>query len=223
MPVADRKDTKTAILDAAERLMAEHGVNGVSLRSILTEAEANSAALHYHFGSREGLVEALLARRGHSSSVRRKELVDALAARSAPPTVKDMVRVIVDPMAEMLRREGDGGRRFFRFLARLQSDRADVHRRLDERHFPEMFAKMRPMMRKACPHLSDSELERRMNMVLDTMLQSLANAEFMTEEWRDDRYRDALDEHVESLKCFVAGGLAAPLRQASNHRSAEGD
>ena len=48
MDVAAKKDTKTAkrdtkteILDAAQKLMAEHGINGVSLRSILTEAGAN--------------------------------------------------------------------------------------------------------------------------------------------------------------------------------------
>lgn len=54
-----------------------------------------------------------------------------------------------------------------------------------------------------------------MNMVLDTMLQSLANAEFMTEEWRDEHYPGALDDYVASLKSFVAGGLAAPLRKES--------
>lgn len=210
MPVADKKDTKKAILDAAEQLMADHGVNGVSLRRILNEAGANTAALHYHFNSREGLVEALVARGGYSSSVRRKELVDALAGRPEPPTIPELVDVIVDPMAEMLRTKGDAGRQFFRFLARLQSDRTGIHRELDERHFPEIFTKLEPMLRRACPHLSESDLNRRINMVLDTMLQSLANADFMTEEWHDDAHRGELDEYVRSLKSFLAGGLAAP-------------
>lgn len=189
--------------------MADHGVNGVSLRSILNEAGANSAALHYHFNSREGLVEALVARGGYSSSVRRKQLVDALALRAEPPSVRDLIDVIVDPMADTLRAEGDAGRRFFRFLARLQSDRTGIHRELDERHFAETFAKLEPMMREACPHLSERELNRRINMVLDTMLQSLANADFMAEEWRDDTHRQELDAYVRSLKRFLAGGLAA--------------
>ena len=62
MTKAVSKDTRAAILDAAERLMAEHGINGVSLRTILAEAKANAAALHYHFGSREDLIAAILGR-----------------------------------------------------------------------------------------------------------------------------------------------------------------
>ena len=48
-------DTKEQILNAAEKLFAEHGIEAVSLRSIISEAGVNLAAIHYHFGSREGL------------------------------------------------------------------------------------------------------------------------------------------------------------------------
>ena len=53
-----KKDTKTAIMDAAEIVMAEHGVDGASIRAIVGRAGANTAAIHYHFNSREGLIEA---------------------------------------------------------------------------------------------------------------------------------------------------------------------
>ena len=56
-------DTKKQILDSAEALFAEHGIEGVPLRRIIVEAGVNSAAIHYHFGSKEGLVKAVFARR----------------------------------------------------------------------------------------------------------------------------------------------------------------
>ncbi len=58
MAIQTRKDTKSTILDAAELLMAEHGINGVSLRAILAEADANSAAGGYAFWL--GIAAALL-------------------------------------------------------------------------------------------------------------------------------------------------------------------
>ena len=65
MQADTRKDTKSAIMDSAEVLMAEHGINGVSLREILRDAGANPAALNYHFNSKDGLIQAILARRAH--------------------------------------------------------------------------------------------------------------------------------------------------------------
>ena len=43
-------ETKEKILNAAEKLFAEHGIEAVSLRSIISEADVNLAAIHYHFG-----------------------------------------------------------------------------------------------------------------------------------------------------------------------------
>ena len=51
-------DTRTRILDAAERLVAERGFHGVSLREITAAAGANSAAVHYYFRHKEDLLEA---------------------------------------------------------------------------------------------------------------------------------------------------------------------
>ena len=55
--------TKERILDAAEKLFVDNGFSATSLRAIIKEADVNTAAVHYHFGSKEGLVEAVFARR----------------------------------------------------------------------------------------------------------------------------------------------------------------
>ena len=219
MAIRTRKDTKNTILDAAELLMAEHGINGVSLRAILAEAEANSAALHYHFGSREAVVEAILARRGRAITLRRREMLDELDARDYAPNVYDLVNAVVDPMIETLQTQGESGRRFLRFIARLQSDRSGIHHTLEERHFPDVLERVAKMLAQACPHLEEAERKRRAMMMVDTMLQSLANADAMTKEWRSDDHEDALMEHAESLKSFLAGGLSAPAKHTHTDRA----
>ncbi|MGW0662609.1 TetR/AcrR family transcriptional regulator [Streptodolium elevatio] len=71
--------TRRRLVRAAEQLFAEHGVDGARTRDITERAgQANSSALHYHFGSRDGLLRAILAE--HQARVER-----ALAVRLAPP------------------------------------------------------------------------------------------------------------------------------------------
>ena len=56
-------DTKEKILDTAERLIGEQGYAATSLRHIIAQAGVNLAAVHYHFGSKEDLLDAVVARK----------------------------------------------------------------------------------------------------------------------------------------------------------------
>lgn len=215
MVISAKRDTKTAILDAAERMMATHGINGVSLRAILVEAGANSAALHYHFGSREGLIEAILARRGVENDLRRREILERLSGQAGPVSVDQIVDTIVDPLLELLIQEGESGRNFIRFLARLQTDRTGIHHEKEELYFPDVREQIQKMLAAACPDLSPMVLRWRITMVLDTMLQSLASAEFMSEDWTDGSPSDTVAEFGETLKEFLSAGLSAPVRRSS--------
>src|SRR2546430_14347990 len=61
--VEAKPDTKQRILDSAERLFAEYGFAGVSLRAIIADAKVNLAAIHYHYRSKEALFDAVILRR----------------------------------------------------------------------------------------------------------------------------------------------------------------
>ena len=56
-------DTRERILDAAERLFMTHGFDGASMRQITGEAAVNLAAVNYHFGSKEALMQEVFRRR----------------------------------------------------------------------------------------------------------------------------------------------------------------
>jgi AcrR family transcriptional regulator len=204
-----KKDTKSAIMNSAEILMAEHGIDGVSLREILRNAHANPAALVYHFNSKDGLIAAILERHGHAIDVRRLELLRTLESADTPPTVVEVIDAIVDPLLEFLHEEGESGRRFLRFLARLRSDRTIIQQ-TEKESPPEWMLRLRRVITTACSHLSKQERMLRFGMVMDAMLQSLANASVMSKNWRGNDHAADLDEHVSTLKRFLSGGLAAP-------------
>src|SRR3546814_12227805 len=73
--------TRERILDTAERLFAEHGIDGVSIARITAEAgQRNASALQYHFGTRTDLIREIFARRMAVVNARRLELLAGLDA-----------------------------------------------------------------------------------------------------------------------------------------------
>ncbi len=78
-------DTKTRILDSAEVLFAERGVEATSLRAVTTKAESNLAAVHYHFGSKEALIAAVVGRRLSPVNEERLRELEKLNEKSSKP------------------------------------------------------------------------------------------------------------------------------------------
>lgn len=117
----DASDTKTALLDQAERLFAERGVWAVTNREITEAAgQKNVSALNYHFGSRSALLGAVLARRGRELELRRAEMLAALPGDA--PT-RDLVHVLVAVYAGAL--GASGGLDYVRVVDQLRSGLAD--------------------------------------------------------------------------------------------------
>lgn len=98
--------TKDRLLDAAERLFAVRGVHATSSRDIVSEAgQRNESALQYHFGSRDGLMEALHERRLGQVQAARFEKLEALLATNPAPPVRDLILAVTLPVVELCRRD----------------------------------------------------------------------------------------------------------------------
>jgi AcrR family transcriptional regulator len=99
-----QRDVKTHILDTAERLFAERGVSDVSVRDITGAAHVNVAAIAYHFGSREGLVRAVLERLSSGLNRERYAMLDQMKeeAKGAPLPVRSVLHAYAAPIFRWL-------------------------------------------------------------------------------------------------------------------------
>lgn len=111
--------TRAKLLSTAERLFAKHGIDGASLNEISRAAgQRNSNVCQYHFGSKEHLVQAILDKHVPAIAARRNALLDALEEKGVTPSIRDLARAFVRPVAEKLAHE-DGGPEFIRINAEL--------------------------------------------------------------------------------------------------------
>lgn len=111
------EDARTRLLDAAEELFAERGLDAVSLREIHTASGTrNASAIQYHFGDRAGLVTAVLQRHAPGVQARSAALLDQIEADGADD-LRVLAGALVRPLAAVLDEPGGSG--FLRVLADL--------------------------------------------------------------------------------------------------------
>lgn len=121
------------ILLVAERLIAERGL-GVPLRDIAVEAgQRNNSAVHYHFGSRDALVQAIVERRMEVLEKRQIELLSAYERRHAADDVRGLVEVLVRPMFHVPYEQGST--HYARFLEQVQVHPVIAGAELDVDHW----------------------------------------------------------------------------------------
>lgn len=115
-------DTRTQLLDAAERLFAERGFSGTSVRAITELAGANLAAVGYHFGSKAELLAAVARRVTEPITDAQAAGFDRLHARTPEPDVADLVEAFVGPLFDGMAAGDEGGARTSRLIVRIFGD-----------------------------------------------------------------------------------------------------
>lgn len=113
----DATATREALLREAERLFARHGLYQVQLRQIVVAAgQRNTSAISYHFGSREGLLDAILVRHGDPTDIERGVLLDRVGTDGS---TRDLVAALVVPYAARL--STPEGRDYLRIVSQLSA------------------------------------------------------------------------------------------------------
>ncbi|MEM9177404.1 MAG: TetR family transcriptional regulator [Myxococcota bacterium] len=199
-------DTRDRILAAATRLYAAPEAGGPALRAIAREGGVNSALIHYHFGSREGLLEAVLLRDLEPVQARRGPIIEALrAGPSADGT--DLARLCVVPIAALPRGDAGGPEPALRLLARaVAEDRARLDA-LTVQHFAPMLFGLRDVLASALPSLSGEAKQRRFRLAVDAAVTTLAGDEATRVRATS---AEAFDGFAHELTTFLAGALDAP-------------
>ncbi len=110
--------TRAALVATAEQLFAEYGVDSVSLNEITRAAgQKNRNAVHYHFGSKEGLLQAIFEKHWRPIGAMRRNMLDDLETRDAHQ-LDDIVAVLVHPVAARFD-DKDGGVAYIQISAQL--------------------------------------------------------------------------------------------------------
>ena len=200
--------TRDRLLDAAERLFVEHGLERTSLRQITGEAGANLAAVNYHFGSRLALVRAVFERRlqpMNAERLRQLDAAEAAAEEAGAPCaeLEAILRAFLRP-ALVLGRQA-GGRDVLRLIARAHStDNPEVQQALLEA-FGEVARRFTRALERALPTLPRPEVLWRLHFLVGGLVQTLLSGEILT-----TFSQGACDVHDEEavLERLVEYGLA---------------
>lgn len=211
------EDTRTALLDAAETLFAEQGFAATSLRALTNRAGANLAAVNYHFGGKEELALAVLARRITPVNAERHARLDRLGAR---PTTEAIVRAFVEPVFRGVVAQ-PGGAGFSRMMGRFLVEQPPFLRRFLAGQFRDLGRRFETVLRVALPGVDPVTLWWRLHFLVGAMAHTLQNAATLV-TLSDGRCRpDDTDRIVAELVEFATGGFTNGGRRPRRTRRRE--
>jgi len=148
---ASGETTRVMLMEVAERLFATRGIEAVTLREIQEAAgQSNTSVIRYHFGSRDGLIRALIAHRQRTLGADRQQMLEIMRDEGKEADPRAVVWLLVRPLANSI----EAGEMFVPFLARLSEDP-----RARSDYWPD--------------HLEDDWTQERVEELVDAALQDL--------------------------------------------------
>jgi AcrR family transcriptional regulator len=219
------------LLAVAERLFAEHGWAGVSVRALTAAADVNLASLHYHFGSKESLLEEIFASRAAPIAAERlRRLDDCAEAAGRPPLLEQILDAFLRPALTLGMEARFGGPAFVKLRARLATEPEGIGRRILAAAFDQSSRRFLEALERALPEVPRRDLEWRFHFLLGAMVYTMADTgriQALTDGACDPgRTEDALRTMI---PFFAAGFRSAPVpttarrkrRETTSHRARE--
>lgn len=199
---------RLALVLAAERLFAERGFDGVSLRQVNEAAgQRNSSAAHYHFGSRDGVVRAVLEHRMAAVDARRIALVDRLLAEGRMGDPRALVGAWVRPLAEELTPRPEGNH-YIRFLDQARRQWSTLPRELT-RDLDTGWRRATQALQQVLAYLPAALVTLRLGVAAQQSIGALAQMEAAMMRGRHGV--TALAVQVDNLVDMMVGALTAPV------------
>ena len=216
-------ETRIRILDAAEELFMQHGFEGTSMRLLTSQAGVNLAAVNYHFGSKDALIEAVFRRRLDPMNAERIAALDRLekSAAGATPAPAEVIRAFLRASLVMIEDAKGGGRNFIRLLGRAYTEPSRPIRGLIGQLYAPAMERYKAVFERALPELPREELIWRMHFMFGTLAYTLAatdTVQLIAGCKPEDRHDARLLE--ERLTAFLEAGLLAPLPRRSTVKKA---
>ncbi|HTS62361.1 MAG TPA: TetR/AcrR family transcriptional regulator [Candidatus Acidoferrales bacterium] len=192
--------TKDKIIEAAERLFAEQGYASTSLRQIIAEAAVNLASVHYHFGSKERLLDDLVHRKADPVNQARLSLLDASESKAAgrPLSVEQILNAFLLPTAKAASADPT----FVRLMGRIHAE--GLMPAIVQKHFLPTAQRFVSALRRALPDLPEAEFLWRVHFMMGAMSYTMCGTPIFPAAIEDFHSR------MEKLVRFLSAGFRAP-------------
>ncbi|MFZ5527934.1 MAG: TetR/AcrR family transcriptional regulator [Pseudomonadota bacterium] len=220
MPQASTKlspqDTKSRILDAAEELFISGGFDSLSMRQITSAAGVNLAAVNYHFGSKDALIQSVLARKLDPLNEQRISMLDTFEQQFGTQMTCEHVLAALFLPAVRLFRDDTGPRAgsFLQFLGRAYTEPSPVVRDFINTHYIQTLGRFFSAFQRSLPDLDRHDLGFRLNFAMGALSGILAGGN--TQRLIKDFTRGQGDEVLllSRLSALMVAALRAPLPEA---------
>lgn len=206
------RGTVDRILDTAEVLFAQKGFAETSLRAITSKAGVNLAAVNYHFGSKESLIQAVFERFLDPFCARLDSLLGELESKPGTVTLERLLATLSQSALAVQKGEPHRVAIFFR-LSGLAYSQAQGHlRRFFREHYGEVFRRFLQQLALAVPEVPPMEMFWRVHFALGATIFTLSGMDPLRAICRSDFAVEVLPQQVEErMLAFLAGGIRAPL------------
>ncbi len=192
----------------AERLFAQRGINGVSLREIgVAAGQRNNSASQYHFGSKAGLIDAIFALRMGAINQRRLQALADLDHDGDGNDLRGLIEAFISPLAESLD-DTEDERWYVRFLANVLAEPGSAAMRAEHREFTAGLDEVMHRLGDVLADLPDLVRQERLLAVSTLVVNVLAGLEGSPPVGSDDLPIPVL---VAGLVDMTVGLLTAPV------------
>ncbi|MCR9276763.1 MAG: TetR/AcrR family transcriptional regulator [Pseudomonadaceae bacterium] len=212
-------DTRQSLTLAALDLLAERGLDAVSMRTINQAAGTrNASAVHYYFGNRDGMLKAIIEFISTELDGWRQDALAELENRDDAPTNQEVLWAAFRPYAKLYS-ERDHGPNAIRFLARMQHERPATGDYTPKREGPDgglnIHDRLVRLLRKANADWDAALAQSRYFLFWTLMVQGFAIKQNIPDAGSEDA---AENVRVATLQFFdfLLGGVQAPRSERSS-------
>ena len=154
-----KQQTRNRILDAAEELFAQRSYEGVSVRQIMHQADADVSLAYYHFKSKRDLFDQVMLRRVETLNDLRLKALEAVERRHPDdaPTAEEIIEAFTRPLLDLLATEHEDWTHYFQLIAQINSS-PEWGGELMTRYFDPLVSRFIKALRKALPDIEEADL-----------------------------------------------------------------
>jgi AcrR family transcriptional regulator len=203
--------TRDRIIVAAEELFARTGVARTSLRAITALARVNLAAVNYHFGSKEGLVDEVYRRRLEPLNKARLANLEQLEKRRRKPTLEEILEAFMTPVANLARDPAQGGPTVMRLLGQTHAEAEAPYKSWFAGEYKRVLERYHAALCRALPELPPEDVRWRLQFLVGALTYPVAERQLVELVSGESMSPDDVIHVVRRLMPFVAAGFRAPV------------